>query len=330
MGERARAGDGVIAGGRPRRRAPGRSATRRTRRYLGGSLGAAHADTIVPRAAARRPRARAGRRLHRVRRRAHAGGRRGARPATRGSSAQHVALSGSVPQISVICGASAGGGSYSPALTDFVVMTEARDDVPHRPRASCARSWARTSTADELGGPSVHERNGVCALRRRGRRATPRCSSRDLLDYLPAARRRRARSLAEPRRPTAPTTACRTTERKVYDVRDVDPRASSTAAGCSSRRRAGRATSSAASRASTAAPVGVIANQPRYLGGVLDAESRAEGRALRAHLQRVRPAARRARRHARLHARHAPGARRRDPPRREARARVRRGDGAEA
>src|SRR3712207_9512996 len=37
---------------------------------------------------------------------------------------EHVALSGKVPQVSVICGPSAGGGSYSPALTDFVVMTE--------------------------------------------------------------------------------------------------------------------------------------------------------------------------------------------------------------
>ena len=35
----------------------------------------------------------------------------------------HTELSGRVPQISVVCGASAGGGSYAPALTDFVVMT---------------------------------------------------------------------------------------------------------------------------------------------------------------------------------------------------------------
>jgi len=34
-----------------------------------------------------------------------------------------VALSGRSPQISVITGTSAGGGGYSPALTDFVMMT---------------------------------------------------------------------------------------------------------------------------------------------------------------------------------------------------------------
>ena len=37
---------------------------------------------------------------------------------------QTVALSGKVPQISIISGLSAGGGAYSPALTDWVVMTE--------------------------------------------------------------------------------------------------------------------------------------------------------------------------------------------------------------
>ena len=35
-----------------------------------------------------------------------------------------VALTGVVPQISIVSGASAGGGAYSPALTDLIVMTE--------------------------------------------------------------------------------------------------------------------------------------------------------------------------------------------------------------
>ena len=38
--------------------------------------------------------------------------------------AANVALSNRVPQVSVILGACAGGGCYSPALTDFVVATE--------------------------------------------------------------------------------------------------------------------------------------------------------------------------------------------------------------
>ena len=54
-----------------------------------------------------------------------------------------------------------------------------------------------------------------------------------------------------------------------------------------------------------------------------------EGGQLRPHLQRVRAAARRARRHARLPARHQAGGARRDPPRRQAAARLRRGGRAE-
>ena len=37
---------------------------------------------------------------------------------------QTVTLTGVVPQISIVSGASAGGGAYSPALTDLILMTE--------------------------------------------------------------------------------------------------------------------------------------------------------------------------------------------------------------
>ena len=46
---------------------------------------------------------------------------------------QNVALSGLVPQISVIAGPCAGGAAYSPALTDFIIQTEGVADVHHRP-----------------------------------------------------------------------------------------------------------------------------------------------------------------------------------------------------
>ena len=36
----------------------------------------------------------------------------------------NVMLSGTVPQISLICGPCAGGAAYSPALTDFVIQTQ--------------------------------------------------------------------------------------------------------------------------------------------------------------------------------------------------------------
>ena len=63
----------------------------------------------------------------------------------------NVLLSGVVPQISLICGPCAGGAVYSPALTDFVIQTQAGahvhhrtegDQTGHRRRQSAMKSWA--------------------------------------------------------------------------------------------------------------------------------------------------------------------------------------------
>src|SRR5438105_1925250 len=122
MGEKARAGDGVLAGagtidGRPV------FCYAQDQSYTGGSLGEQHAGTIV-RVLELADKARApvvgfvssggarmqegvaalggyGRIFHRI-----------------------VKLSGRVPQISIVTGLSAGGGAYAPALTDWVVLTE--------------------------------------------------------------------------------------------------------------------------------------------------------------------------------------------------------------
>ena len=74
--------------------------------------------------------------------------------------------------------------------------------------------------------------------------------------------------------------------------------------------------------------VGVIANQPWFLGGVIDATA-AQKAARFVRTCNCSGCAGRARRHPRLPARHQAGGARRDPPRRQAAARVRRGGGAE-
>ena len=99
-----------------------------------------------------------------------------------------VKLSGRVPQISIVTGLSAGGGAYSPALTDWVVMTEQSSMFLTGPGV-VREALGEDVTADQLGGTRVHERNGVChfvAPTRRERRvpgaraarlpaAPPRC-----------------------------------------------------------------------------------------------------------------------------------------------------------
>ena len=184
-------------------------------------------------------------------------------------------------------------------------------------------------TAADLGGYKVHERNGVAHFVTRDD-ADAAELARELIDHLPSHAGERAPTLAR-ERPARLRRRRARARRRAQGLRRArrHPRHRRLRAACSSTARAGRATSSAASPASTARSVGVIANQPKYLGGVLDAGVGLQGRPLRAHLQRVRAPAGRARRHPRLHARHQAGAGRRDPPRRQARARVLRGDRAE-
>jgi acetyl-CoA carboxylase carboxyltransferase component len=182
---------------------------------------------------------------------------------------EQVALSGKVPQISVICGASAGGGSYSPALTDFVVMTRRAYMFLTGP-AVVREVMGEDVTAEELGGPRVHERNGVAHFVAEDD-ADAALLVRDLLDHLPGAPERKA----APPPPYRVEDCVPAEERKVYDVRDVvraladearllewAPRWARNMV-CGFARLEGR-------------PVGVVANQPRYLGGVLDAESAAK------------------------------------------------------
>ena len=74
---------------------------------------------------------------------------------------RNVLLSRIVPQVSIIGGISAGGGCYSPALTDFVVMTE--DSAMFLTGPSVVReATGEEITTSELGGHRLHSRNGVC------------------------------------------------------------------------------------------------------------------------------------------------------------------------
>jgi acetyl-CoA carboxylase carboxyltransferase component len=273
MGEKARAGDGVIAGAG---RVDGRPVFcyAQDPSYLGGSLGEQHADSIVK---VLRLAGRAGAPVVGF---IESGGAR----MQEGTAAlagyarifrEHVALSGKIPQISVICGASAGGGSYSPALTDFVIMTERANMFLTGP-AVVREVMGEDVDAFSLGGPKIHERNGVAHFVA-PTDADAALLARDLLDHLPANAGERAPQW----RPVGPVgydagEPVPEDERRVYDVRDVirgvvdggrllewAPKWAKNIV-CGFARMDGR-------------PVGVIANQPKYLGGVLDSESASKG-----------------------------------------------------
>jgi methylmalonyl-CoA carboxyltransferase large subunit len=73
-------------------------------------------------------------------------------------------LSGTVPQISVICGPCAGGAAYSPALTDFIIQTKLGRMFITGPSV-IKQVTGEVVTAEELGGPAAQmNRSGVVHL----------------------------------------------------------------------------------------------------------------------------------------------------------------------
>jgi acetyl-CoA carboxylase carboxyltransferase component len=182
-----------------------------------------------------------------------------------------VALSGVVPQISVVSGASAGGGAYSPALTDLILMTEDAAMFLTGP-AVVREALGEEISAAELGGPRVHERNGVCHLVEPDEAAAA-LRVREILGYLPScAGDGVPRARVVPPTVADPGAVVPREARRAYDVRDalrgiVD--GDSLLELCP---RWARNMVTALARID-GRPVGVVANQPRHLGGVLDAQS---------------------------------------------------------
>ncbi len=269
IGSLAHPGDGVVAGfgrvaGRPV------ACYAQDTKFLGGSLGEAQADTID------RLLQLAGRSRLPVVSVIESGGAR----MQEGTAAlfgygrifrQNVQLSGVVPQISVIAGLAAGGGCYSPALTDFVVMTEEAAMFLTGP--TVVRDVAGEDVdVRELGGRSVHERNGVCDF------VAPCDGSavalaRDLLGYLPqhAGGVLPQGPPAEPGR-SDPGECVPRSPRRVYDVRSVGEGIVDEGSFLEVAPRWARSVVTGFVRIE-GRPVGLVASQPRYLGGVLDTES---------------------------------------------------------
>lgn len=272
LGERARAGDGALAGsglvdGRPvfcYAQDPG---------YLGGSLGPAHAETIV--------------RVLELAERAQApvvgfvasgGARLQEGVAALGGYGrvfrQIVRLSGRVPQISIITGLCAGGGAYAPALTDWVVMVE--DSCVFLTGPGVVReALGEEVTASELGGQRVHERNGVCHFTARTHVGAAMLA-RDLLGYMPPARGAPYLLVARPEQTPDPSVPVPTEARKVYDVREVTRRLADGDELLEVAANWARNLVTGLVRID-GRPVGVLANQPRHLAGVLDADASQKG-----------------------------------------------------
>jgi len=67
----------------------------------------------------------------------------------------NVMLSGAVPQISLVCGPCAGGAAYSPALTDFIIQTRQAQMFITGPQV-ISQITGEQITAEALGGADAH------------------------------------------------------------------------------------------------------------------------------------------------------------------------------
>jgi acetyl-CoA carboxylase carboxyltransferase component len=181
-----------------------------------------------------------------------------------------------VPQINVICGPCAGGAAYSPALGDLVVMAgdEARMFLTG-PRVVEQVTRERLTT-DELGGPKVHGANGVAHLLAADESHAVELV-RAALAHLPQSAGG-APSLAPPADPAPgdPGEVLPTNRRQVYDMRAVVARIVDHGDLLELAPRWARNMLTGFARIE-GRPVGVIANQPRHLGGTIDADASEKG-----------------------------------------------------
>jgi acetyl-CoA carboxylase carboxyltransferase component len=270
MGDRALAGDGVVG-------AAGRIAGRpvfcfaQDASFAGGSLGAQHAETVL-----------------RVMRLAGGTGapivgfvESGGARLQEGLAAlggfgrifqENVLLSGRVPQISILTGTAAGGGAYSPALTDFVIMVEGAA-MFLTGTGVVREAIGEDVTPDELGGTKVHEKNGVCHLTAPSD-LDAAALARELLSYLPqnSSEPPPRVDVVPPLPGSDPGAFVPLEPRKSYDMREVVRAIADGGQMLELSPRWARSMLTAFTRLD-GRPVGIVANQPRYLGGVIDSDA---------------------------------------------------------
>jgi len=193
---------------------------------------------------------------------------------------RNTLASGVIPQISAIMGPCAGGAVYSPAITDFILMVEGTSYM-FVTGPDVIRTVTREEvTKEELGGASTHStKSGVAHFTVPGDAACL-ATIRDLLSYLPSnnlddpppgtsdddpAREEPALDVLVPADPNKPYDIKKLIHAVVDDGRflEVQPDyARNLVVGFA---RFGNAS------------VGVVANQPAYLAGVLDIDASLKG-----------------------------------------------------
>jgi propionyl-CoA carboxylase beta chain len=193
---------------------------------------------------------------------------------------RNTLASGVVPQISAILGPCAGGAVYSPAITDFIFMVEGTSYMFVTGPEVIKTVTHEEVTMEELGGASTHSaKSGVCHLTVESDAACL-LAIRELLSYLPS------NNLDDPPAGTSEDDPDREVEalntlvpddpNKPYDIKRLieavvdDGKFFEIHAGYARNLVVGFARFGNRS-------VGIVANQPAFLAGVLDIDASLKG-----------------------------------------------------
>jgi acetyl-CoA carboxylase carboxyltransferase component len=267
-------GDGVLCG-------EGRIDGRRVFVYeqdpsvLGGSLGETHADSIcsILDLAARFGAPIVG--IHR------SGGARiqegvGALAGYARIFARHVRMRSVVPQIALVAGPCAGGAAYGPALMDFVILPRTDAYLFLTGPDVVKEVTGEIVSFEDLGGSRVAERSGLATIVATGIDGM-NASTRELLSYLPQRIGDPPPALAVWGAPDGDPEAMVPDDGRVgYDVRPVIERVVDT--GSFLELRGGGAQNLVCGFARLEGkPIGVVANQPRFLAGAIDINASRKG-----------------------------------------------------
>ncbi|MDQ7031082.1 MAG: acyl-CoA carboxylase subunit beta [Ardenticatenia bacterium] len=189
---------------------------------------------------------------------------------------EQVMMSGVVPQVAALMGHCAAGTAYIPALADFVPMVKGRSSMalggPHLVKAAVGEDV----DVNELGGSRVHcEISGCADVEVEDDEACLR-AVREFLSYLPSNNREKPPVIPcddpSDRYIDDMVNVVPTNPRQVYDMRHVIRRIVDHGHFFEIKPRWARNIVVGFARLE-GHPVGIVANQPLYLGGVLDVDA---------------------------------------------------------
>ena len=193
---------------------------------------------------------------------------------------RNVLASGVIPQISLIMGPCAGGDVYSPAMTDFIFMVRNTSYMFVTGPDVVKTVTNETVTAEELGGAHVHTTRSSIADQAYDNDVEALLQMRRLIDFLPASNLERSPTLPSfddpDRTDSSLDTLVPDNPNKPYNIKELilkvadegdffeiqEAHAKNIVTGFA---RIGGAT------------VGIVANQPLALAGVLDSDASRKG-----------------------------------------------------